>query len=122
LTNTRRTATLGLAMAMLIGLLGWPAEAHHGWSSYDQARTLTVTGTIKESTYEHPHGSVRLEAGEKTWLVVLAPPSRMEVRGLPKTMLAAGKTATVVGYPHRTVAEEMRAERITIDGKTTELR
>jgi hypothetical protein len=28
----------------------------------------------------------------------------------------------VVGYPHRTVADEMRAERITINGKTVELR
>jgi len=28
----------------------------------------------------------------------------------------------VVGYPHRTNPEEMRAERITIDGKTVELR
>jgi hypothetical protein len=28
----------------------------------------------------------------------------------------------VVGYPNRSKPEEMRAERITIDGKTTELR
>jgi hypothetical protein len=46
----------------------------------------------------------------------------MENRGLPRQMLAAGKTATVYGYPHRTEADELRAERITIDGKTTELR
>jgi hypothetical protein len=36
--------------------------------------------------------------------------------------LKAGTTATVVGYPHREKADEMRAERITIDGKTVELR
>jgi hypothetical protein len=65
---------------------------------------------------------VRLETPGKTWLVVLAPPSRMESRGLPHTMLQPGATATVEGYPHRTDAEEMRAERITMDGKTVELR
>ena len=54
--------------------------------------------------------------------VVLAPPTRMENRGLPKTALAVGTTATVVGYPNRTDAKELRAERITIADKTTELR
>jgi hypothetical protein len=33
-----------------------------------------------------------------------------------------GKRASVHGYPHRTKADEMRAETITIEGKTTELR
>jgi hypothetical protein len=37
-------------------------------------------------------------------------------------MLAPGTTAKVEGYPNRTDPEEMRAERITIDGKTVELR
>ena len=30
--------------------------------------------------------------------------------------------STVVGYPNRSKPEEMRAERITADGKTIELR
>ena len=34
----------------------------------------------------------------------------------------AGTTATVVGYQNRQTKDELRAERITIDGKTTELR
>ena len=98
------------------------AAAHHGWSGYDASKALTLTGIIKEFGYEHPHGSVRLETPGKTWIVVLAPPSRMENRGLKREMLAPGTTATVVGYPNRTEPDEMRAERITIAGKTTELR
>jgi hypothetical protein len=46
----------------------------------------------------------------------------MENRGLPRAALQPGVTATVVGYPNRTDPEEMRAERITVGGKTTELR
>lgn len=53
---------------------------------------------------------------------MLAPPTRMENRGLPKDALKVGNTATVVGYPNRNKPDEMRAERITIDGKTVELR
>jgi len=99
-----------------------PAAAHHGWSGYDSTRELTLTGIIKEAGYEHPHGHVRLEVPGKVWLVVLAPPTRMENRGLPASKLRVGTRATVVGYPNRTNEEEMRAERITIEGATVELR
>lgn len=98
------------------------AAAHHGWSGYDATQVLTLTGTIREAGYEHPHGHVRLQVPGKLWLVVLAPPSRMERRGLTTAMLAPGTSATVVGYPNRTNPGEMRAERITIGDKTVELR
>ena len=71
------------------------AFAHHGWSEYDSSQVLKLTGKIVESGYEHPHGHVRLEAPGKTWEVVLAPPSRMERRGLEKGALKPGATVTV---------------------------
>jgi hypothetical protein len=46
----------------------------------------------------------------------------MTSRGLSKKMLEPGTQASVEGYPHRTEKDELRAERITIDGKTVELR
>jgi Family of unknown function (DUF6152) len=106
----------------MLAVLTAPAAAHHGWSGYDSGTTLNLTGTLREAGYEHPHGYVRLEVPGKTWFVVLAPPSRMENRGLKREALTPGKTATVLGYPNRTDPNEMRAERITVDGKTTELR
>ena len=111
-----------LAALLLLAAMAAPAAAHHGWSGYDSTKEMTLTGTIKESGYEHPHGHVRLATPGKVWLVFLAPPSRMTSRGLPASKLAVGATATVVGYPNRTNDEEMRAERITIDGATVELR
>ena len=98
------------------------AIAHHGWSEYDSARALKLTGKIVEYGYEHPHGHVRLETPGKTWLCVLAPPSRMQNRGLTQDMLKPGTTATIEGYPNRNKPEEMRAERITVGDKTVELR
>jgi hypothetical protein len=71
--------------------------AHHGWSEYDSSKTLKLAGKIVESGYEHPHGHIRFEAPGKTWNVVLAPPSRMENRGLPKEWLKPGAMATVEG-------------------------
>ena len=106
-------------LAAAVAAAAW---AHHGWSEYDSSKPLTLTGVIKESGYEHPHGHIRLEATGKTWSVVLAPPSRMERRGLSKDALKPGGKVTVVGYPNREKAEEMRAERIMVNGKTIELR
>lgn len=95
---------------------------HHGWSKYDQDKPMNLTGEILETSYENPHGTIRLKTEEKTWEVVLAPPARMQSRGLSRDMLKVGGTATVLGYPHREIEDEMRAERITIGSTTTELR
>lgn len=103
-------------------LVATTALAHHGWSEYDTSKPLQLDGTIEESGYSHPHGFVRLKTADKTWTVVLAPPSRMESRGLSKTLLKPGQQATVEGYANRDKADELRAERITVGDKTVELR
>ncbi len=101
------------------------AFAHHGWTGYDEKSTLNLTGVIRDAGYDNPHGFIKLQVDQgkgKTWTAVLAPPSRMQSRGLEKDALKIGTTATVVGYPNKTIPDELRAERITIAGKTTELR
>jgi hypothetical protein len=121
--NIVRPKSLSVLTAFIIGLLFiGTALAHHGWANYDETKTLNMTGVIRESGYNNPHGFVKLQVEGKVWYVVLAPPARMQGRGLTREMLKEGTTATVVGYPHRKTADEMRAERITINGKTTELR
>ena len=95
---------------------------HHGWSNYDQKKVLDYTGTIEESTYENPHSTAKVKDKDKTWTVILAPPSRMDTRGVKSDMLKKGTSVRIVGYPHLSVADEMRAERIFIDGTKYELR
>jgi hypothetical protein len=109
---------------MLLAAAPLGAAAHHGWNEYDSSVPVTLTGTVVESGWEHPHGFVTLSVSTpaKTWIFVLAPPSRMENRGMQKTEIAAGATVTVQGYVSREKPEEMRAERITVSGKTTQLR
>jgi hypothetical protein len=108
---------------LAIGVGGTAAWAHHGWSSYDASTVLTIEAPILTARYQNPHSDITLkdQAGKK-WHVILAPPSRMERRGIAKDALVAGKTVTVVGYPSRNVDGEMRAERMTIDGNVIELR
>lgn len=117
-----RISGFALLAGLCSALHALPAAAHHGWSEYDSGEPLTLTGRITESGYEHPHGHVRLETPGKTWTVVLAPPSRMERRGVDRSALAPGRSVSVTGYPNRSKPGELRAERITAGGKTIELR
>ncbi len=111
-------------LAVVLALAAAPTAllAHHGWSSYHENKPITLDGTILSSTYGNPHGTAKVEADGKTWDVVLAPTSRMQARGLTEAMLAKGTKATVLGYQHKQIASEMRAERVTIADKTVELR
>lgn len=110
------------AMLMIVACLFSFAPLHHGWSSYDQTKTLNFKGKIIEMNYDNPHGTIKLEVEKNKWTVVLAPPSRMETRGLTRDMLKVGSNVSVVGYPHLKIKDEMRAERIVVGNKTIELR
>jgi len=107
---------------LLAAALPVAALAHHGWSGYDSSQAVLLTGTIVEASYTYPHATIKLRTRDKTWEAVLAPPSRMSVRGIPGNALKVGSRATVQGFPGRLHAREMRAARITLDGKTVELR
>lgn len=114
---------------MLRGFSAWililataSAWAHHGWSSYDANKLVTLNSPLAEVRYRNPHAEVEVDHDGKRWLVILAPISRMESRGLPSDALAKGKKVTIEAYPRSDGTAEMRAERITVDGKTIELR
>ena len=98
------------------------AFAHHGWGSYDAANPVTVTGPIQTLKFENPHAEITVKAPDKVWTVTLAPTSRMTTRGASAGVVAVGKTVAAYGYPSTVDRSEMRAERITVDGKTYELR
>ena len=95
---------------------------HHGWANYDQKKTLDYIGEVEEFKFENPHASARVKDKDKTWLVILAPKSRMESRGVPSDKIVKGTKLRIVGYPHKTIKDEMRAERIYVDGVKFELR
>src|SRR5690606_26753660 len=111
-----------LAAAALWTLGIGAAAAHHGWGSYDAAKPVTVAGKIMTSKYENPHVTLTVQGADKVWTVTLAPTSRMINRGALIELVAVGKQITALGYPSTVEKDEMRAERITVDGKTIEMR
>ena len=95
---------------------------HHGWANYNQEVVLDFKTTIEESVYENPHALAKVNYKKKLWTVYLAPTSRMTDRGLSADMIKKGSGVRIVGYPHKTIKTEMRAERIYIGDKKFELR
>lgn len=111
-----------LLLLAFAGLLTGTAAAHHGWGSYEAANPVTVTGPIQTLKYENPHATITVRGEDKVWTVTLAPTSRMTSRGATAEVVAVGKDVSAYGYPSTAEKDEMRAERITVDGKTYELR
>lgn len=114
-----RSSTL-IAVATLA--IAVPAAAHHGWSSYDETKPITLTGSFTELNWGNPHGSAKMRWQGKSWDIILAPVSRMEARGLSKAEVEPGKRVGLTGYARRDGTAEMRIERVMIGDKTVELR
>lgn len=110
---------LCLSGALLTGGL---AFAHHGWGSYDASQQFSIASAIRQSEWQNPHVVIVVTYNSANWEAVLAPPFRMSARGLNPGMLRPGTQVKLEGYPSTQVANEMRAERIIINGRTFELR
>lgn len=118
---TRLLASALFAMAAA-GLPASTAVAHHGWSGYDQSKTVSLSGRVQASSWGNPHGTLELTDAGKRWRVILAPTARMTARGLAEGDIAVGRTVRVEGYANTSDAGELRAERVIVGDKTVELR
>ena len=112
----------GLMAAFLAAGTAIPVSAHHGWSAYDSKKTIIITAVVRNVQWRNPHAEAIIDHEGKAWTVVLAPIARMQSRGLTAEMLKDGVSATLEGYPRSDGTPEMRLERITVSGKTVELR
>lgn len=111
-----------LALAGTLAAAPAAVWAHHGWSSYNEADPVTLSGPLKDVVWGNPHGTAKMTWQDKEWDVVLAPVSRMTARGLTLDEIDDGQRVTLTGYVRRDGTAEMRIERITVGEKTVELR
>ena len=106
---------------LAIGISG-AAVAHHGWGSYDASKMMTLENAVTRLEWQNPHVHIAVNRGSESWELVLAPPFRMEARGLNPEMIKVGTQVRVEGYPSTRTERELRAERIVVGGKSFELR
>jgi hypothetical protein len=113
---------LALGASMVFAAMSGAAIAHHGWGSYDASKVMTVETAVARLEWQNPHVHIDVSHEGATWVLVLAPPFRMQTRGLSEDLIKVGTRIRVEGYPSTRVKNEMRAERIAVDGKSYELR
>lgn len=121
MTSRRSLLFYGLLAGFALASTG-AALAHHGWGSYDSTKALTLDGTVGKVVPDNPHAELMLKASDKTWQIILSPPSRMANRGKAITEIKVGDKIVAVGYASKNRDSELRAERITHNGTTVELR
>jgi hypothetical protein len=82
------------------------AFAHHGTAQYDMNTEISLTGTVKEWTFDNPHSWLWLnvtpaKGGAEEWSIESAPPSYLSRQGWSASTLKPGETLTVLVSPLR---------------------
>jgi hypothetical protein len=88
--------------SLLVGLLAVsvPMLAHHGAASFDETKTVTVTGTVTEYIWANPHVYVKLDAKDDSgktehWVVEAQNPVSMNAIGWRKDTFKPGDVVSV---------------------------
>jgi len=93
------------ASALAAVAIAAPAVAHHSFSMFDQEKTVTMKGTVKELEWTNPHSWLRVmvvdEASGKPmqWAFEMGPPAMQVARGWKPDSLKPGDPVTVNVHP-----------------------
>ena len=55
-----QASTMAAGLVLLAGLLGVPVVAHHSFAMYDQTKTVTLTGVVKQFVAQANHAELHL--------------------------------------------------------------
>lgn len=93
------------------------------WNAYDRAKPQKFSGVVKTTRFNRDsYGVTTIDADGKTLTVVLAPPVRMDFRGLTEEMLKPGVAVTVEGFVSKRTPTEVRAETLTVGKRSFDMR
>ncbi len=92
-------------MAALV-LGGGQAFAHHSFAMFDQAKDVTLKGTVIEFQWTNPHAFIHIEVpgtsgGKEVWQGELNSPNNLKRQGWKSTSVKAGEEVTLVIKPLR---------------------
>jgi len=101
-----------------------PLSAHHGTAgSYDQNKTITVQGTVKEFWWRNPHSALFLDANDEsgkpvTYALEMGSPQTLVKFGYTRTTFKPGDKVTMPMHPSFTnpVNGEALSRNVTVNG------
>src|SRR5579871_4018329 len=92
----------GVAIASLC--LAAPLAAHHSMTGFDRQHPVTLTGTVKNFSWQNPHCYLEMDVAGKdggvvTWNVEMTAPGYLARAGWKKSDIKPGDKVIVVGDP-----------------------
>jgi Family of unknown function (DUF6152) len=104
----RRGLTAPLMGCCAAGMLALAsvAVAHHSFAMFDQARQLSLQGTVQNFQWTNPHSWIYLDVrhadgGLETWQIEMNSPNNLRRQGWRPRTLKPGDQVTVVINPLR---------------------
>jgi hypothetical protein len=100
---------LKLAGCALIAVTAFAvqAQAHHSFAMFDQEKTITVSGTVKEFEWTNPHAWIHLTAVDQAtgrpveWSFEMGSVGQIASQGWKADSIKPGDKITVTGHPLR---------------------
>ena len=99
-----------LCIATVTAVLSVSAvAAHHSVAvNFDNSKTLTLTGTLKQLDIRNPHSRITIDVKQpdgsiKEWLVEWSDRNALTRRKIPFQLLRIGDTVTITASPSRTL-------------------
>ena len=102
-----------------------PVFAHHGTAEYDNAKTISLQGTVTALQYLNPHAlilfTVKDDKGQAAeWTAELQSPNLLSRRGWSRSTLKPGDQIVVTGHPVKNGAKAMSGQKVVFtDGRET---
>ena len=92
-----------LAVGLLV-LMSAPVWAHHSAAMFEEKKTITVEGVVKEFQYTNPHSWLLVDVKDKsgkvtTWGFEAEGPSTLQRAGIRPSELPVGTKLTITGRP-----------------------
>ena len=91
-------------LAALIAISGTPALAHHSFTMFDQSKTVTLRGTVKDFRWTNPHVFIQLlvkndQGNEEEWSIEMTSPEHLARDGWRPGTLKPGDKVTLNIHP-----------------------
>ena len=101
MTVNRRALAAVLAAVLVVA---GTANAHHSATMFEQTKTITVEGVVKEFQYSNPHSWLLVDVKDKagkvtTWGFEAEGPSTLQRAGIRPSEFPVGTRVTMTGRP-----------------------